>query len=170
MTHARLARQLSAFLDGELPPAQVRQVAAHLKTCALCTIELARLERVKSLLGRLPEPEPPEEVWPALRSRVEYLDARPFATGLTDLIRSAFRRPAAAAVAIAAVVILMLTPFVKGRLDRLQAADIGVDVYVREHALRAAPDPFVDRAYIGLLIGDTNLALAGERRQMGDER
>jgi len=58
---------------------------------------------------------------------------------------------------------------VKGRIDRLQAADIGVDLYVREHALQSVVDPFVDRAYLGLLIGDANLALAGARRTPGEE-
>jgi hypothetical protein len=47
---------------------------------------------------------------------------------------------------------------------------VGVDVYVREHALLSATDPFADRAYLGLLIGDANVALVGQRRAPEDGR
>jgi hypothetical protein len=88
---------------------------------------------------------------------------------MLETMRAAFRRPAYAAAAAMLVLILIAVPLVKGRIDRLQAADIGVDIYVREHALVSSADPFVDRAYVGLLVGDANLALAGARRTLGEE-
>ena len=167
MIHARIVRQLSAYLDGELDPSVSRAVAAHLAECDACRHELAMLRQVKGLLERLPEVEPPQAVWHGLRARLAAED-RPTVT-ILDTVRAAFRRPAVAAVAAMVVLLLVALPLVKGRIDRLQAADIGVDLYVREHALQSVVDPFVDRAYLGLLIGDANLALAGARRTPGEE-
>ena len=167
MIHARMSRQLSAYLDGELSPSESRVVTAHLADCALCREELAALRQVKGLLERLPEVEPPQAVRQGLHARIA-AEARPMGTVL-DTIRAAFRRPAVAAVAAMMIILLIAVPLVKGRIDRLQAADIGVDLYVREHALQSSADPFVDRAYLGLLIGDANLALAGARRVPGEE-
>jgi anti-sigma factor RsiW len=166
MIHARAARHLSAYLDGELAPAERRAIEAHLAVCAACREELDALAQVKRLLGRLPEVEPPAGLWASLRARA-VAPAHP-AASLLEALRAAFRRPAAAAVAAMVVVILVVAPLVKGRLDRLQAAAVGVDLYVREHAVLAATDPFVDRAYLGLLIGDANVALAGARRVPGE--
>lgn len=168
MIHARLSRQLSAYADGELSPDERREVEAHLVTCVECREELSRLRQVKYLIGRLPEREAPPELWQGVRRRIAQEDQGP-AAGILETMRAAFRRPAYAAVAAMVVLILIAVPLVKGRVDRLQAADIGVDVYVREHALVSSADPFVDRAYIGLLVGDANLALAGARRTPGEE-
>jgi hypothetical protein len=68
------------------------------------------------------------------------------------------------------VLLLIVLPMAKGRLDRLQAANVGVDVYVREHALLSTADPFADPAYLGLLITDANVALVGQRRSAEEER
>lgn len=168
MSHARLMRQLSAYVDGELRPEEMQEVGAHLSGCAACREELARLRRLKHLLVHLPEVDPGPEVWAGLRARLAGAAHPAFAAGLLEPIRAAFRRPAVVAAAAMLVVILVALPLVKGRIDRLQAANIGVDLYVREHALLSAADPFVDRAYLGLLIGDSNLALAGARRTPGE--
>jgi len=169
MTHARVSRQLSAYLDGELDPGEARVVEAHLAACAICRDELAGLRRVKGVLGRLPDLEPPEAVWQGLRRRLA-AEQRPAAMGtVLDAVRAVFRRPVIAAATAMLVIVLVAVPLVKGRIDRLQAADIGVDLYVREYALLSSGDPFVDRAYLGLLIGDANRALAGARREIEEE-
>lgn len=166
MIHTRAARSLSAYLDEELSPSEMRAMAAHVAGCSSCREELAALRRVKSLLGRLPEVAPPPGLLQAVRAQAEA--RRSPSDAIWETLRAAFRRPAAAAVAAMVVVLLIVLPLLKGRLDRLQAADIGVDLYLREHAVIAASDPFVDPAYLGLLIGDANLALAGARRLPGE--
>ena len=55
MGHARLERQLSAYIDNELTADDTQQMRAHLETCVGCREELQRLEHVKRLLGSLPE-------------------------------------------------------------------------------------------------------------------
>src|SRR5688572_238899 len=156
MGHARLERQLSAYLDHELTADDAQQVRAHLETCAACLEELHRLEHVKQLLGSLPEPSPAAQVWQELRQRIEASAPRE-SESVLEAIRNAFRRPALAVAAAAFVILLIAFPLVKGRIDRLRAAEVGPDVFVREHALSAVADPFADRAYLGLLISDANL-------------
>lgn len=161
MIHARLERQLSAYLDSELPPEEATAVRAHLVQCVSCRAELERLQRVKRLLRMLPEKPAPATLWESIEQR-RHESAGPGA--IVTWIRSMFRRPAVVVAAAALIVILLAVPLVRGRIDRLRAAGIGIDVYVREHALNASSDPLVDRAYLGLLLGDANVALVGEPR------
>jgi len=168
MTHVAVSQRLSAYLDGELAGPERRAVDAHLRDCAVCRRDLAELARVKSLLGALPEVEPPV----GLLADVQSALARPagVVASVEEWLRSAFRRPAVAAAAVVLVLLLIVLPMAKGRLDRLQAANVGVDVYVREHALLSTADPFADPAYLGLLITDANVALVGQRRSAEEER
>jgi anti-sigma factor RsiW len=55
----RQQERLSAYLDGELAPAERPELARHLATCPECTVELAQLQRVRALLGALPAPAMP---------------------------------------------------------------------------------------------------------------
>lgn len=169
MTHTRAERMLSALLDDELTADDASAVRAHLAGCELCRAELERLTQVKQLLAALPEREPPAAYWAALRALPS--QAAPARPAPLDAFRALFRRPAASLAAAAAVVLLVMLPLAKGRVDRLRAAEIGVDVYVHEYAIASSYDPFADRAYLGLLIGDTGRALLGEPRpQPGEQR
>ncbi len=44
---------LSRFLDGELPPAEMAGVVAHLKTCAACDLRLSQFRLADGLLSRV---------------------------------------------------------------------------------------------------------------------
>jgi hypothetical protein len=57
---------------------------------------------------------------------------------------------------------LAALPLVKGTVNRLHATEIGVDLYVHDHAVQMGSAPLVDRAYVGLIAGDAELVLAGE--------
>lgn len=168
MTHARVQRQLSALLDNELTADEAQELRAHLETCARCREELEHLQGLKRLLGAVQDRTPPAQLWDDLRRRVD-APAPGAVAGLLETIRAAFRRPALATAAAAVVLMLVAFPLVRGRIDRLRAAEIGPDLFVREHALAAATDPFADRAYLGLLVSDVNLVLIGERRERGEE-
>ncbi|HEY3248095.1 MAG TPA: zf-HC2 domain-containing protein [bacterium] len=169
MTHARAERMLSALLDNELTADDSAAVRAHLAQCEECRATLQQLTAVKQLLSALPEHEPPAGYWEVLRAAA--VATAPARANPLDVFRAAFRRPAVALAAMAAVILLVLLPLVKGRVDRLRAAEIGVDVYVHEYAVASSYDPFADRAYLGLLIGDAGRALIGDpRAQPGDER
>ncbi|MDQ7850370.1 MAG: zf-HC2 domain-containing protein [Armatimonadota bacterium] len=153
-------RQLSAYLDREVTPEEEAAVRRHLSGCPSCQEELSRLERVRRLLAGLPERPLPESFWPELRSALGGRREPPW----QSLFAGRRIRPAAALAAAAVVVLLLLVPLARGRIDRLRAAEFGLDLFVREHALAAAADPLADRAYLALLVTDANLRIVGQPR------
>lgn len=163
LNHHRAGQLLSAYLDGELLPREAAAVQEHLMVCSACREEYERLRITKGLLGELPVADPPAEFWTAVRApRVEgagpHVPRRPFVH---------LQRPVVAAAAALVILLLALIPFVKGTVDRLHAAEIGVDLYVREHALQMSSEPLTDRAYLGVVAGDANLVLVGEQARRG---
>ena len=63
--------RLSAFFDGDLPPAEAAGVRAHVATCATCTATLADLRALVTNARALEVPEPPPTLWPSIAGAVE---------------------------------------------------------------------------------------------------
>lgn len=163
INHHRAEQLLSAYLDGELVPREALQVQEHLLECGACREAYEQLRTTKGLLGQLPVAEPPAEFWSAIRT------PRPLPIQDRFVWRPVLRRRTAWGIAAALLVLaIALAPVVKGTVDRLHAAEIGVDLYVREHALQMSSEPLVDRAYLGLITGDSDLKLVGEPARYGD--
>ncbi len=168
LNHHRAGQLLSPYLDGELLPAESAAVQEHLLECAACREVYEHLRATKALLGELPVADPPAEFWAAVRAPRTGglpLTARLWPGRLAWLppARLALRRRILWGVAAAVTVVaLALVPLVKGTLDRLHAAEIGVDLYVREHARQMTTGPLTDRAYVGVVAGDADLVLVGE--------
>jgi anti-sigma factor RsiW len=179
VNHHRAGRLLSAYADGELTAAEVRAVQEHLLDCAECRELHDRLRSARDLLGGLPPAEPPAGFWtairePVLRAAAGAARAEPFRPagwreqlghawrGLVRRRRLVVRRPGWALAAVALVLALAALPLVKGTVDRLHATEIGVDLYVHDHAVQMGTAPLVDRAYVGLVAGDAELVIAGE--------
>ncbi len=96
----RQREQLSAYLDGELSPAERAALERHLPTCAQCQTELAALRRVRATLAALPSPALPRSF--ALPRSVALPTGAPGttrATGLTTGTDGRSRRDVAAQVA-----------------------------------------------------------------------
>lgn len=173
LNHHRAGRLLSPYLDGELLPKEAAAVQEHLLECGACREAYEHLRATKALLGELPVAEPPAEFWATVRGPEVHrpsLPARLSAVRLAPLRiwGSTLRRRVAWVVAAAVVVLaLALTPLIKGTVDRLHAAEIGVDLYVREHAIQMSTQPLSDRAYLGLVAGDADLVLVGEPARPG---
>lgn len=163
INHHRAGQLLSAFLDAELLPREAAAVQEHLMACPACREEYERLRITKGLLGALPVADPPAEFWTAVRApRSGGVDPR-FSRPPSVLLR----RSVWAAGTALVILLLALIPFVKGTVDRLHAAEIGVDLYVREHALQMSTEPLTDRAYLGVVAGDADLVLVGEQAGRG---
>jgi hypothetical protein len=67
-----------------------------------------------------------------------------------------------ALAAVALAVVLVAVPLLRGHLERLRAAEVGPDLFLRTYTPAAAEDPFVDRAFITLVSTDAGLRLIGE--------
>jgi hypothetical protein len=71
--------------DGSLPPRRAHGLEAHLRVCASCAADVARLKLVARRYAAPPPPDPRlAELWPEIRSRIERsklvpLDAAPAA-------------------------------------------------------------------------------------------
>lgn len=103
MNCSDVQQRLSAYHDGELPPAEATQVASHLAGCASCAEELASFEQLSGLSQRLTDPPVPAQLWEQLHSQ---LDAGEKLTPLP--VRPWLSRIPSTWVAIAATVLVLL--------------------------------------------------------------
>ena len=163
MNHHRAGQLLSAYLDRELPAPEAAAVQEHLLDCATCRDVYADLRAAKGLLGALPLAEPPAEFWSEVRAIGRHRAAP----------RAHWRfpiplRPAWALAAVIVLAVLAGVPLAKGTVDRLHATEIGVDLYVREHARQMSLEPLADRAYLGLVAADADLVVVGETPRGGE--
>jgi hypothetical protein len=105
MTSAQLhvdTSRLSAWLETELSPDEQRRVEHHLASCAECGDRLARLQTLLREARSLPDAiDPPDELWSAVRARVE--SAEPRARSRLHLRRWELAAAAAVLVALTSV-------------------------------------------------------------------
>jgi anti-sigma factor RsiW len=71
MRCAEVGRRLSAWLDGDLPPAAAGVIDSHVAECPSCRTRAAELREVSRLVGDLPRLEASEPVAQALLTRLE---------------------------------------------------------------------------------------------------
>ena len=99
---------LTALLDGALPPARREAVSRHLAGCGSCRAEHGRLAAALAALSRLPSPPEPSPGFEArLEARLD-LERRPGLLARLAGLRWAVAAPAAglaAAAVVAAVVV-----------------------------------------------------------------
>jgi hypothetical protein len=81
-------RRLSAFLDGDLAPADARAVGAHVDACPACGERARALRVVSEALGEMTRLEAPPAMAQAVRDRLEMERRDP---GLAFLFRSSWR-------------------------------------------------------------------------------
>lgn len=67
----KIRASLLEYLTRELGPEQERFVGEHLRTCAACRDEAARIERTIAALRKAPAAVPPAALRPTLRKRLE---------------------------------------------------------------------------------------------------
>jgi hypothetical protein len=63
--------QLADYLEGDLTPADRRQVEGHLATCVRCTALVRDLERIRAGAAELPELTPSADLWDGIVRRIE---------------------------------------------------------------------------------------------------
>jgi anti-sigma factor RsiW len=112
--------ELTAYVDGELPPARRAEVAEHLGSCAGCQGTEALLRRTVARMAELPELTPS----PATRRAVmAKLDALPPTLGerLRGLLKPWVLVPAAGLAAVAGLALYTTAP----REPALEVPDAG---------------------------------------------
>lgn len=159
MSSHRIEQQLSAYLDGELTADEMAEVRRHLSASETLRGEFEELQQTKRLLGRLQTPDLPPSFTPELWARVDRARGRRWFEWPQ---RFWWPRPAVAFAAVALAVVLVAVPLVRGHRDGLRAAEMSPDLFIRAATQAASQDPFMDRAYLGLVTTDANLRLVGE--------
>ncbi len=142
MTCAQIRKVLPLYSVDGLRAGAARAVAAHLAGCPACAAELAALTRATAVVTRLPAPEPPADLWPAVAAA---LDApRPL------------WRPVWRPVLAGALTLLLLTGGAVAGLRQpvLPAAPASVvtSAYAVQYHLARINDRLADRAALGLLV------------------
>ncbi len=115
---------LSAFLDGELSPAEHRKVMRHLAACEACTTELADLQRARAAVRSLIVLEPPPGLVPAPE-------------------RPPIRRRVPVWVAAAAAAVLALFIGVSAIAGPRTALEVRLDEISTQYGARTSLDPNV---------------------------
>lgn len=168
--------QLSAYLDGMLDVARMREIAAHLGVCPQCRSAYQGLQQTKALLGHIALPaQPAPEFWANAyrRMRLEDTAKRPPVPELSwDRLRNAFQEPqrrwsaglAAAAVIAAAIAVPIANqpPHVPVSLPNIgrpfpppMAADtLDVTSLVHNYTEAAAHQPLADAAWQDMIAVD----------------
>lgn len=98
--------RLADYLEGDLTPADCRQVEGHLATCVRCTALVRDLERIRTGAAELPELTPSADLWDGIVRRIE-TPVVPFAARPAPNVpaRRRFERLRNAAIAAALVAV-----------------------------------------------------------------
>jgi hypothetical protein len=81
-------RRLSSYRDGDLAPADMGTVGAHLKSCAACRRRWQSLRQALDLLADVPRVSPPETIASRVQNHLEVASRGP---GLALLFRPAWK-------------------------------------------------------------------------------
>ncbi len=101
--------ELTAYIDGELPPLKLKQVEAHLPGCESCRTTHALLQRTVHSLAALPAFEPSSSM---RREVLRRLDEEPqgWLTWLKAFLRPGVLIPALGTVAALGVAVVLSRP------------------------------------------------------------
>jgi hypothetical protein len=153
----RTEEELIAYRDGEMKEREA--VAAHLKECAECREELARIEAVFGALDAMPVPDPGEDygerVWQRIASRLAEKQTRWWESHFVPQ----------RLVALGGVVALVILSFVAGRWTR-QPPPIGDQTdaaKVRERVLVVAVGEHLGRTEMVLMELENAPAQKGQK-------
>jgi anti-sigma factor RsiW len=70
MSCDRMEKRILPYVDGRLKASEMREVEAHLKTCAACLVRVNEFRAVSGLLDELPQIEPSGAFDARVRARV----------------------------------------------------------------------------------------------------
>ncbi len=154
-----LDQELTALLDGALPPARAREVEQHLAGCASCRAERDRLAHAVQLLAALPPPPAPSPDFS--RGFYARLDAEPTArAGVLELLRRARWRNLVPIAGGALTLALVVGALASYRAEQARLAR-GLDLY-QDYELVAGLDAVQDPEDV-LVVGHLDELPAGAR-------
>jgi len=110
MNCGRTSRLISAYLDGELPGAEMLAIREHLRGCERCAAEMEDIRQVKAAMARLTPVRPAPDLEARLLAAVREVEVPPahrLGAWLMERL-GGHLQPAAAAVGVCAVLLAVL--------------------------------------------------------------
>ncbi|MFH1701733.1 MAG: hypothetical protein ABIE07_14250 [Candidatus Zixiibacteriota bacterium] len=70
MSNRHITHLIGGFLDGELTPKKHQEVLDHCSCCPSCARELGHYRELKTIMGRIKEPDPGDEYFTTLSENI----------------------------------------------------------------------------------------------------
>ena len=105
--------ELSAYVDGELPPSIRAEVEAHIEGCAACRKRLAELRKLAEGVAALPKPQPAPQFLAAVRRKIARGETPEQRNWIDLLFRPVWVKVPIEVVALAAILVVaavLVTP------------------------------------------------------------
>jgi len=138
---AYTTEKLSAFVDGELPPAETATVRAHAAGCAGCRSAIAELRALVANARALDVPEPPPTLWPSIEGA---LDDRGGSVEWLGWLSIANWRPFGVGALAGAAAVALVVFGLRAPRNGVPAAPPGAEAIAASAA--AASDPLLHEA------------------------
>jgi hypothetical protein len=109
----QIQTELSAYVDGELPPSIRAEVEAHIEGCPHCQEHLAELRRLAEGVAALPKPQPAPQFLAAVRRKIAHGETPEQKNWIDLLFRPVWMKVPIEAVALAAILVVaavLVTP------------------------------------------------------------
>jgi anti-sigma factor RsiW len=151
---------LTALLDGALPPERADEVRRHLAECPACAAEERRLRGALSLLGALP-PAPEPSPFFATRLEARLREEREGRRGLLARLLAARWKLAVPSAALAAAAVAAIVTL---RHDRLRERSMAEHLALLEDYEAVASLGDVDSAEDALVVAQLDELVRGEGR------
>lgn len=126
-----LEEDLTAYVDGELPPARRAEVEHHLPGCSACRSTEALLRRTLARLAELPEPSVSTATRRQVLARIDELPV-PLRQRLLALLRPSVLVPAAGLAAAAGLAVYLSPQGMAPELEDPQMLELAANLEVLE--------------------------------------
>jgi anti-sigma factor RsiW len=113
MNCPQIQTELSAYVDGELPPSIRAEVEAHIEGCAACRKRLAELRKLAEGVAALPKPQPAPQFLAAVRRKIAHGETPEQRNWIDLLFRPVWVKVPIEVVALAAILVVaavLVTP------------------------------------------------------------
>src|ERR1041384_545756 len=120
MNCEQIQDDLSAYVDGELPPARKPEIHAHVAGCPACQRRVAELEKLASGVAAMPQLQPAPRFLADVRRKIQ-AESEPRTSWIDWLFRPVWLKvpiEALAVIIVAGFVLVLVRPSRKAEVDR----------------------------------------------------
>jgi len=106
--HGKNSKQISAFMDGELPDHQMEEIRSHLTVCTVCRKQLEMMQQADRFIKVIPEIEPSKSFEPTFWKKIATMEEKKSRWSLSSFFHISYKPFAATALAVMLVAGIVL--------------------------------------------------------------